>query len=415
MIRQVPSNKLLQTKLLPIFSVTLLDQIAITIGFPVLIFLCFDVHSALFPAAASHMTRSFWFGICSGLPHFIAIATTPLLGYISDHFGRKPILILGATSALLLCAFTSLSIFFAAISLLVIGSIMAGFCARTEPVALAAVSDLSDPSNKIINMGYLQLCVSIGAFVGPLVGGYFAQRFLFPQLNFSLPYLIGIIVASLTLIFTIKYFRESYRPPEIKSGKIAWRKLLNPNVLQISVILILTQISWRTYYQFVPPLLKLNFHYSATTIGVFMALIAAWLSLATAFGVKWLSNFFTIPQIIKHSCYVEITGLMLIITSCFLPSTQLTQWLIWISALPVAMADVTIFCALTALYSQAVSPHDQGKVMGLCFIIVSTVWTLTGLLGGLLAGINVILPILFTPLPVALALFACSKRMLIAR
>jgi MFS superfamily sulfate permease-like transporter len=73
------------------------------------------------------------------------------------------------------------------------------------------------------------------------------------------------------------------------------------------------------------------------------------------------------------------------------------------------MADVIIFCAITTLYSHAVSPHDQGKVMGLCFIIVSAVWVLTGLLNGLLAGININLPILLTPLAIILVVIMLPK------
>jgi MFS transporter, DHA1 family, tetracycline resistance protein len=401
-MRQVPKNKLL-----PIFTITLLDQIAITIGFPVLTFLCFDPNSRLFTVAVSHMTRSFWFGVCSAAPGFIAIITAPLLGFISDHWGRKPILIIGGLSALLLCMFTTLSIFYGTVFLLAIGCVIAGFCARTEPVALAVVGDLSLPEHMMINMGYLQLSISIGAFLGPLLGGYFANRYLFEILNFSLPYLIGVLVAIVTVIVTIKYFRESYKP--VKREKTNWRQLLiNPAIMQIAMILILTQISWRIYYQFIPPILKINFHYSATLVGIFLAIVAIWLALATAFGVRWLSNYFSVPNLIKYLCYVELTGLILAIGGCLLPLAWLSQFLIWISVIPVAVSDVIIFCAISTLFSQAVSAQNQGKIMGFCFVIVSAVWALTGLGGGLLAGVNIVLPILCAPLSL-LVLLALNK------
>jgi DHA1 family tetracycline resistance protein-like MFS transporter len=403
MLRQVPKNKLL-----PIFSITLLDEIVLNIGTPVLIFLCFDANSKLFAANVDHVSRSFWFGICAAAPSLIAIVTAPLLGFVSDQWGRKPILVIGTIGALLLCVFTTLSIVYSTVILLVIGFVVAGFCARTQPVALAVVGDLSPPNRKIINMGYLQLSISIGASVGPLLGGYFAQRYFFKTLNFSMPYLIGMLITFFTVIVTVKYFRESYKPLRNAIGKTNWRQLINPTVMRISIILILTQVSWRIYYQFIPPILKINFHYSATIVGMFLAITAIWLALAAAFGVRWLSNYFTIVKLIKYLCYSELAGLLLAISGCIFNLGWLSQLLIWLSVIPVAISDVIIFCAISTLYSQAVSAQDQGKIMGFCFVIVSAVWALTGFCGGLLAGVSVILPILCAP--ISLVILLCSRK-----
>ena len=400
MNRQVPKNKLL-----PIFIITLLNEITITIGFPILTFLCFDTDSTLFAISTSNAVRSFWFGILTALPHFAAIVAYPILGYASDRWGRKPILILGTISALLLYILSIVGIFYGMIALLLIGSIVAGFCSRTMPIASAVVADISENQNKITNMGYLQVFISIGAFIGPLLGGYFARRFFFQELNFSTPYLIGTFIAILTIILAMKFFNESYRSNRtVNREKIIWKKLFNAKVLQISVILILTQISWRIYYLYMPPLLRLHFNYCATTIGLFLGLIALWLAFASAFGVRWLNQYMTIAKIIKYSCYAELIGLLTVIIGAIFPLGIWSQCLIWISAVPIAMGDVIIFCALTTLYSQAVSEHDQGKIMGLCFLIVATVWSVTGFVGGLLMQVNTNLPILCAPLGL-LALF----------
>lgn len=404
MNRQVPKTG----KLFPVFSIVFFDTIATTIGYPVLTFLCFDPASRLFTADVSHMSRSFWFGICSAAPNFIAIITAPLLGFISDHWGRRPLLILGSFSALLLCGFTTLSIFCGAVALLIAGCLIAGFCARIDPIAIAVVGDLSEPKRKIINMGYLQLSISLGATIGPLLGGYLAQKYFFKTLNFSLPYLVGTVAALLTLFVACKYFYESYQPR--KREKTNWRGLLNPEVVRISLILILTQISWRTYYQFMPPVLKINFHYSAAMLGVFLAVVAVWLSLATAFGVRWLNRYLAIDRMIKVLCYAELLGLLLATVGSVFSWGWLSQILIWFSIVPVAVSDVVIFCAITTLYSGAVSSADQGKVMGFCFTLVAAIWVVTGFFGGILAGINIALPILCAPLSLIILLLIIGDR-----
>jgi MFS family permease len=264
------------------------------------------------------------------------------------------------------------------------------------PITIAAIADISEDQHKIVNMGYLQFFVSIGAFIGPILGGYFAQRFLFQELNFSMPYLIGMIIAVFTVIFAIKYFGESYKT--MNCEKIVWKKFFNAKVLQISIILIFTQISWRIYYLFIPPVLQMHFHYSATVVGLFLGLIALWLAIASLFCVRWLNYYLTIAKIIKYSCYVELIGLFMSIIGSACSLGVFSQYLVWGSAIPVAMSDVVIFCALTALYSQAVSEHDQGKIMGLCFFITALVWGLVGFIGGTIMRINIALPLWCAPL-----------------
>jgi len=389
MIRQVPKNKLWS-----IFIITLFNEITITIGFPILTFLCFDPNSTLFPANASDSSRSFWYGMLTSLPYMVATVTYPILGYASDRWGRKPILILGATSALLLSLLTTLGIFYGVISLLLIGSIIAGLCSRTMPITLAVVGDISEDRYKVVNMGYAQFFISVGAMIGPFLGGYFAKRFFFEKLNFSMPYLIGSFMALFTLVLVIKSFSKSYSTAITDTKN--WKKLFNSKVIKISLILILTQISWRIYYILVTPILHKCFHYSTTSVGLFLGLVAFWLAIASIF-MKFFS-YLSMIKIVKYFCGIELFGLLLFIIGSVCSLGKFSELLIWVSAIPVAMSDVIIFCALTTLYSQSVSKHDQGKVMGLCFFIGYAVWSLVGFIGGIIMSININLPILSTPL-----------------
>lgn len=398
MTRQVPKNRLL-----PIFSITLLNEIAINVGVPVLTFLCFDVNSSLFASSANNTVRSFWFGLLSALPNCIALIVSPLLTFISDFFGRKLALLIGAASAFLFCLLTVSGIFYGFIALVLAGSIVAGFCSRILPIALAVVGDVSKPERKIIDMGYLQFFVSAGASIGPVLGGYFAQRFFFKELNFSMPYLIGMMAAIVTIIFSFKYFNESCNGIERK--KIDWKRLLNPKVIKISIILIFTQISWRIYYLFVPPILKIRFNCTVTTIGLFLGFMALCLAFASILGVRWMNNYLSPAKIIKSLCFVEFCGLLLAIIG----SIFYLKILLWISAMLVPISDVIIFCVLAALYSEGVSEHDQGKIMGWCLMITSAVWSCTGFIGGLLAGININLPIICAPLSL-IVLFYCFTK-----
>lgn len=390
----------------PIFSIIFLDEIGMNIGFPILTFLCFDKKSSLFALGTSHAVRSYWYGILNSLPFIIAIFTVPILTWLSDYYGRKKILLIGSLSILAFSVFAFFGIFYGTISLVIIGYIVNGICARIQPTALAVIGDISDQKNKIINMGYLQFYISIGAFLGPLIGGYFANRFFFKQLNFSLPYLIAAGFGLLTLLFVIFGFKETLTKPIER--KVSFSNIIpllkNPTILKISLILLLTQISWRTYYQFIPPVLKIHFHYSPQIIGLFAALIAAWLALAASIGLKLLDKLFTAKNILYGACISVFLGLLLTNCANHLHPSTISQIITWFTAAPIAIGDVIIYSLITTFYSDAASEYDQGKVMGINYIIVTIVWAATGIFGGCLAAININAPILFAPISLLILL-----------
>lgn len=416
-MRQVPLNQVIQNStdhrnsLRALFTITFLDHISLNIGVPVLTFLCFDAHSTLFATNSSQTLRASWYGILSAMPHFVAILAAPFLAWLSDYFGRKKILLIGALGAFFLCLFTALSIWFGNILLLLVGAIIAGFCTRTEPVALAVVGDRSTALNRLVNMGYLQFYIAVGAFLGPLFGGFLAQLF-FATFNFSLPYVVGTLVAVVTLFITWYKFHDIYpshfvsiarKSVAIRSEKkYLWRelhRLLNPTVFQLSLVLVLTQICWRLYYQFMPPVLKISLHYTPSQIGMFIALLAICLAIASWLGIRFLSIYFDIHNILRLACWAMGIGIVLTIIACFLPLLHAKQILIWSSMFPIAMGDVIVYSVLTTLYSEAVTAKDQGKIMGMNYIIVSVVWAITGLLGGYLMSININLPLVVAVLP----------------
>lgn len=406
-------HHLLQQSLFPVFFITFLDQIAITICFPVLTFICFDTHSNLFPATADHAIRSYWFGILSALPHLVPIIVAPLLGMMSDIFGRKKLLLIGAMGIVFYGVFTSTSILYHFLPLLLFGYLISGFCVRTEPIALAVVADCSDDNNKLTRMGYLQFYISLGAMIGPLLGGFLVHRFFFNTLNFSLPYMACTLTGLITVFATQFLFKETHHHPHsFKQLKSSWREIFNRQMVFIMIVLIITQIAWRFYYQFIPPILKINAHYSGSQIGLFMSMIAVWLALASSLGIKCLNSFFSKKQILRLCLFAMMMGLIMAIASFYIQNTFIKMGLIWLSAIPIATGDVIIFSMISAAFSTLVSKHHHGKMMGLNFIIVSIVWALTGLLGGYLFAINIQLPILLA-LFLFLILFVLPNRNLL--
>lgn len=382
----------------------LFDHTSLNITFPILTLLFFDSQSHLFSADTPDTVRSMWYGLCIAIPHFVNIVFTPILSALSDVFGRKKILLIATFGAVLFALIAALGVLWGMLSLLFLGLVIRGMFSRTNPIAQAIIGDISSKENKVLNMGYLQAAISIGALTGPLIGGFFAARFFFSTFNFALPLFIAVWIAVISFILTI-FFQETHT---CRSGQPPWphfkwenyKKIFAiPDIWRISIILLLSQISWSIYYQFMPPILKTELNFNADKLGLFVSLIAFWLALATIFGIRYLQRLITLQQMLLLSLSLVFLGTLATLFAI------IAEWpiLIWVSAIPTAMGDVIAYSCLVTFYSNAVEKTDQGKVMGVCFIIVAIIWALTGLLGGALMGIHHLLPLVIAPIGVVIA------------
>jgi DHA1 family tetracycline resistance protein-like MFS transporter len=412
----VTSEKTRPQSIFPLLWVMLFDHTSLNITFPVLTLLFFDVQSSLFAPDTSHAVRSMWYGLCVAVPHIINIVMSPILSALSDEFGRKKILLLGTLGALLFALTSAFGIVCGMLSLLFLGRIIQGALSRTNPIAQAVIGDISSREKKVRNMGYLQSSISIGAFIGPVIGGYLASPVDFAQLNFSLPYFVAAIFAGISCVLTLVIFDETLL---VKRSGAAWnyfnyqtikKVITNPHVLRISVILLLSQISWSIYYQFIPPILKTALGFDAKALGIFVGMIAFWLALATTFGIRLLDKRFSLRQILFISLYMVLFGLLLSMFFCFWHISQKSFLLIWLAAVPTAIGDVIAYSCLITFYSNVVAKEEQGKVMGVCFIIIGLIWSLSAMFGGLLMSLYELLPLLVAPVGIILAIGLLHSR-----
>src|SRR3990167_7737122 len=296
----------------PLLWVMLFDHTSLNITFPVLTLLFFDVQSSLFAPETSHAVRSMWYGLCVAVPHIMNVVMTPILSGLSDEFGRKRLLMIGTLGAFLFAITAAFGVLYGMLGLVFLGRIIQGAFSRTNPIGQAIIGDISSKEKKVLHMGYLQTAISIGAFIGPIMGGYIANRFLFSTLNFSLPYFLAAFFAAISCLLTVFFFKETLTEKRVRAR-------------------------WSEFnFQSIKTVLNFNAH----QLGLFVGLIALWLALATSLGIRFLQRFFTSHQILVLSIYLVLAGSLLTFLFCFLHLTGNWTALIWIAAIPTAVGDV---------------------------------------------------------------------------
>ncbi|MES2218761.1 MAG: MFS transporter, partial [Pseudomonadota bacterium] len=332
----------------PLLGIMVFDHTSLNITFPVLTLIFFDTHSNLFAPETSYAVRSMWYGFCVAVPHMVNIFMAPVLSSLSDEFGRKKILFAGTLGALLFALIGGFGIYLGLISLFFLGMIIQGIFSRTNPIAQAVIGDVSPVATKIRNMGYLQTSISIGAFIGPLLGGYFANKYFFAELNYSLPFFIAAIFGGISCVLTLLFFQETLTVKRAARWSgfnwvVVKEVFTNRQVLQISLVLLLSQISWSMYYQFIPPILKATLGFNSHGLGIFVGMISFWLTLATTFGIKIFEKYLPFRKILLWSLYLVLIGLLICASFCLTHKSGESDLFIWLSAAPIAIGDVVAY------------------------------------------------------------------------
>ncbi|XP_072931875.1 major facilitator superfamily domain-containing protein 10-like [Epargyreus clarus] len=111
-------------------------------------------------------------GALGSMYSFLQFLTSPIVGSLSDAYGRKPMLLIcligiASSHALWSCAST--------FSVFVLARFVGGLSKANVSLSMAVVSDASDEKTRARGMALIGLAFSVGFIVGPLAGAWFAM------------------------------------------------------------------------------------------------------------------------------------------------------------------------------------------------------------------------------------------------
>lgn len=190
-----------------IILVVALDAIGIGLIFPILPTLLRDLTGS--------GEISVTYGLILAAYAAMQFVFSPILGLISDRFGRRPVLILslaGAAIDYLIMAFTP------SLAVLVAGRLIAGITSANMAVAGAYIADVTDEKDRAQRFGWMSATFGIGFIIGPVLGGLVSVWFL------RAPFLIAAGLNALNLLLALLVLKESRVPSREKFDL----KALNP-------------------------------------------------------------------------------------------------------------------------------------------------------------------------------------------
>ncbi|MBC8055318.1 MAG: MFS transporter, partial [Rhizobiales bacterium] len=196
---------------MPFIMITvLIDMVSVGLIIPVL------------PALVGSFTRSpadqvFWYGAVAFAFGFANFIGSPILGAMSDRYGRRPILLLGFCGLALNFFATALA---TALWMLIAVRLFGGAMQANAAIANAYVADITPPEQRAKRFGLLGAMFGIGFMLGPVTGG------LLGAIDLQLPFFVAGGLALLNLAYGWFVLPESLAPAQRRA--IVWREALNP-------------------------------------------------------------------------------------------------------------------------------------------------------------------------------------------
>jgi MFS family permease len=172
--------------LLPIFLIVAVDILGYTIILPLLPF--YAEHLGASPTAVGFLVSTY--AVCQ-------LIAGPVLGQLSDHFGRKPLLIvsqIGTLAGFIILASAN------ALWLVFLSRAIDGFTAGNLSLAQAYISDVTPPHERARSFGIIGIAFGMGFLIGPALSGFLSQfGYHYPIIAAALLSAISILTTTLIL------------------------------------------------------------------------------------------------------------------------------------------------------------------------------------------------------------------------
>lgn len=295
----------------------------------------------------------------------------PIMGGLSDRYGRRPVLLASLFGFGLDYLFMAVA---PNIGWLFVSRVIAGIMGASFTTAAAYIADVSPPAKRAQNFGMIGAVFGLGFIFGPLVGG------LLGPIGPRVPFAASAVLALINWLFGFFVLPESLAPDHRRA--FDWKRA-NPigslgNLRKYPVIsglvwsLVLVQIAahavqsnW-SYYTIE------KFHWNERMIGISLAVIGVAIAAVQGGLIR-----VAIPRLgQQRSVY---TGLGLYCLGFFLFSIATSTWMMFVFTAIYCMGGIA-GPAIQGLISGQVPPNEQGELQGALTSMVS----LTAIVGPLL-------------------------------
>ena len=311
---------------------------------------------------------------------------TPILGQLSDAYGRRRIILLSVTGTALAYVAFALGVEWHSVVVLFASRLFAGATGGNVSASQAAVADITPPADRAKNFGLIVAASGLGFIIGPYLGGVLSDPSLVSWFNAATPFWCAALFSFINVISIFTFFPETLK--KIKNGfTLRWhaalinlKKAWNLEALRtLFGTLFLFNMGLSFLITFVGVFLIAKFSFTQTRIGEYYAFAGLCIALSQALLPRILSKRYGDLSVLKVCLLGSGLGILFLF---FVP----VVWMLW--------AATPIFCILIGLVqahaastiSRSAGADIQGEVFGINASLVALSQTIPPIFSGLAAA-----------------------------
>jgi MFS transporter, DHA1 family, tetracycline resistance protein len=294
----------------------------------------------------------------------------PIVGGLSDRFGRRPVLLASLFGFCLDYLFTA---FAPTVVWLFVGRIVAGIMGASFTTAAAYIADISTPEKRAQNFGIIGAAFGLGFIIGPLIGG------LLGEYGTRVPFLVAAGLTFINWLYGFFVLPESLKPENRR--KFEWKRanpagsLINlkkyPIITGLIASLVLVYIASHAVQSNWAYFTMEKFSWDKKMVGISLGVVGFMFALVQGLLIRVI-----IPKLgNERSVYV---GLALNALGFVLYAIATESWMVF--------AITSVYClggiagpALQGIISTQVPPNEQGELQG----ALTSLMSVTSIIGPL--------------------------------
>ncbi len=300
--------------------------------------------------------------------------SSPIIGKLSDKFGRKPLLIISQLSTMigfLILAYAN------SIPMIILSRIIDGLLGSNMTLSKAYISDITTGNNRRKQMNSLSAIIGLGMFIGPAIGGYLST------ISYKIPSLISAFITFITIILTITLLNESHTKREevvIKTSDFFPAKefingLKHNSLQELFITLALFSIGFSVITSSIGLFIKHQLNLGPSIVGNYLMTVGL---------IRLLFQTTIMPKLIdkKNINKLISDGLLLSTIGFIILSASINQVILIIGGVLIAISGGIVRPMISSKASEESSVSERGKIMG----VVDSIWSISRIISPLISG-----------------------------
>ncbi|XP_065904400.1 hippocampus abundant transcript 1 protein-like [Dysidea avara] len=302
-------------------------------------------------------------GVIQGIKGILSFLCAPLIGALSDVWGRKSFLLVTVFST---CA--PIPLLYVSGMAYFIACALSGALAVTFSIVFSYVADCTDEEYRSCAYGLVSAMFAASLVISPALGTFILEQY--PKTGMFNVVSLATGIAIMNLLFIIFIVPESLRERTRKStwgNSITWEQAdpfaslrktsADKKLLRLCVMVFLSYLPEAGQYSCFFLYLRQVIGFSLDNVSIFIAVLCVMSVLSQTAGLGLLMYLFGHKQSI-------LIGLTLQAIQLFIYGVWEIPWLMWVAGLFAAMSTI-IYPSISSLVSRNAEPDQQGVVLGI--------------------------------------------------